>query len=204
MILCSFGTRLMVPMTIISCWIVVLLICFVTKQITWMLITPFVCYLFYLQVTSIASFGCLIFLTMFYYKFLFDQIAKELESISQSRLFTKMRKSLLCKYIYEHYNLSNQINNLNTMLNGAAFGFFASFSVIQMLLLNIIIKQTNLYIQIVFANLLFFTILCCLGASYLFSMQINSAHKPYKILFSIVAKHKVDIRLKLKVNYLKL
>ena len=163
-----------------------------------------VIYLLYAQVTSMASFGSLIGITIFYYKLLFDQIAKELESISKSKLFTKMSKSLLCKCIYEHYNLSNQIHKLNSMLNRAAFGFFASFCVVQMLLLNVIIKQTNLYIQIVFANLLIFTILCCLVASYLFSMQINSAHKPYKTLFSIVAKHKLSIRLKLKVNYLKL
>ena len=200
----SFVLKLIVPITIISCWIVILLICFMTKLISWMLITPFGYYLLYAEVTSLASSGCLIIITIFYYKFSFDQIARELESISKSRLFTKMSRSLLCKCIYEHYNLSNQIHKLNSMLNRATFGFFTSFCAVQMLMLNIIIKQTNLYMQIVFINVLFFTILGCLGVRYLFSMQIDSAHKLYKTLFSILAKHKVNIRLKLKVNYLKL
>ena len=61
-----FVLKLLVPITIISCWIVVLLICFMTKLISWMLLTPFGCYLFYAQVTSLASFGSLILITIFY------------------------------------------------------------------------------------------------------------------------------------------
>ena len=158
MLLIILGLKLLVPLLIISCWITLLIICFMTKLLSWMLMTPLLCYLFYLQVTSLPSFALNV-ITILYYKFLFDQNAEELKSISQSELLTRIHKANLCEYINQHYNLANQIHILNSWFNAGAFGVFISLSVIQMLLLNIIIKQTytfKLRMLIFCLSLLFF------------------------------------------------
>ena len=145
---------------------------------------------------------CLGYICLLYYIFRFNQLNYRIKSIIPNgrckRIFAKREKSLL-QLINEHNWLASEIDKLNLLFRKWAAIMFVSFCIEQNLVyLTIYMKHT--LSKIVAVNGFIFYFFFGFGFSILFSMQINSAKKSYKIIHWIICKYKMRFQLRLKVN----
>ena len=169
----------------------------VWKESFWMVIIGFeLIHLTFL----VESLGCIIcpFTLIFsiYYHSAFDQLNKSIKSISISG---SIPVSTMIKLIYRHKQLSLQVIEINHFIRRSMATFFVISALIQHLLIyegiysnNIIHKFIALYGSVVYFFLGF-------GLCYLLSWTSHSAHQSYKVIFSILSRRKMNLRVKFKV-----
>lgn len=145
---------------------------------------------------------CVIFIIYIYYKFRFDQINGQIKSIIPNgnwNFINKRVEKQLTNLIYEHNSLSIEIHKLNLMLNRWAAAMFIAFSTIKINALYLLFKFDNIYIKFILANFFLVFFILSFLLSYLFTLQIKSAHQSYNLINSILSKFNMKLKFRLKV-----
>ena len=103
--------------------------------------------------------------------------------------------------IEEHKSVSDEIVNLNLMFRRSAFGMLITLSAERILMLYMLIQwnSNNIFVNIFFLTSFFQLIALGLGITYLFSLQIKSAHQSHNLIYSNLSRRKMKMEFKLKV-----
>ena len=170
-----------------------------SRQLFW-IVESTVMIPFYVLCTFSTAACCIVFIVFFYYQLRFQQINDKVKSINKLKIFNKSRQRQLNNLIDEHNSLAIEIRQLNLLLRRFAATFFINSSLTKIVSLYtlIYIKSQILILWSLLAIIMFFTF--GFGLSYLFTQQIKSAHRSYKIIHSIVCKHKMKLKNRLKVQ----
>ena len=186
------------PFGMMTLFITLTMICYLTKSITWILLSPFFMYTSYVICVGCFTAATVMYIILPYYRMLFNQINRKIKQISKSSL----RKSLsqLPQLIHEHYKINKEIHDLNLAMNKTFGALFFTSAFGEMLALYLIIKVDQFYMILINGFILFCYAMCCLGTCTMLSMQVNSAHRSYNYIYLILINHKLGCRSKWKVN----
>ena len=176
-------------------------IAFLSNQWIWYVQTLFLVPVHVLVASTIAPMFCVIYLIFTYYKMLFDQINNKIESelTGKIRVIYKRREHRLTRLIHGHNLISIEIHKLNLLLRRTAALIFIMFSFIKIVSLYIMINTNNHLMKILVTNVFVSFFIFGFGLTYLFSLQIKSAHKCHKIIHSVICTHTMRPSFKLKV-----
>ena len=154
-----------------------------------------------LVASTIALLGSIAFMTLYYYKLLFDQINGKMRKIcklSKSTIKVADQKRLL-RLIKRHNLRGQQVNQLNILFRQTTLVLFIVLALLQIIPLNLYLQANVLFEKILYLIYLFTSMVFGLGNVFFFSMQIKAAHKPYKTIYCILSKQKLNLHFKWKV-----
>ena len=158
--------------------------------------------------TTTSSIVCLYIIMLVYYTMIFRQINHQFNLISDGKTFFKRRQIIINKtkqrqlisLIHEHNLASIEIHKLNLIIRRSVGCIFITFAMIKIISLYLMVNSNEFFIKLFFVQFNFFMLISGFTLSYLFSLQIKSAHQSLKIVHSIICKCKMKLRLKLKVS----
>ena len=155
-----------------------------------------------IYVFTAASIFFIFVILFYYYKLLFDQISDQFKLISnrKSLVINKIIEKKLIQLIYEHKSASIEINKINLSIRRTAACIFILFSFAKIISLYLFIYSNDIIIRFVLMNAIVASVIFGYAMTYFFSLQIESAHKSYKSVHSIVCKYKMRFNIKLKVS----
>ena len=142
--LIDYGSTLILILTFSFIAIIAIL----SRQLFWILelilVTPT-----YIASVHTSSTACVIFIIIIYYKLRFDQINQEIKSVLPNgviKVINKTRERKLISLINKHNLLSNDIQQLNLMMQNLAAALFIILSLIKIISLYLLInlKESNL------------------------------------------------------------
>ena len=163
------------------------------------LMTPFYINGFIVLTVCFVAF----FIAILYYKMRFDQIHQQTKSIIPNanwKFIIKQREKLLSNLIDEHNQVAIQVHQLNMMIRRSNTAIFICFSLAKIISLYLMLNTKDKIIKIFAVNIsvIYFTL--GLALTYLFSIQINSAHQSLKFMHFVVCRYKMKLKLRLKVK----
>ena len=180
-----------------------LLIAISSKRLYWwihlILFTPIYVSMLIIMATS----GCLCYIYFAYYKLRFDQLNDQIKAIIPNGKWKMIfigKEKLLLQMIDQHNLLALEINKVNLLLRRSAAMIFVILALCKIVTLYLTIYLKHTLARIIILNGFLFLFIFGFGLTTLFSLQINSAKKSYKIIHSVVCKCKMRIQLRLKVN----
>ena len=149
-----------------------------------------------------ASLFFIFYILFYYYKLLFDQISNQFVQFRnrKSLVINKTTEIQLIKLIKEHNLASIQIKEINLLFRRTVAFIFITFSFIKIVSFYLIMHSNDIILNIVLVNAVVFFLIFGFGVSYLFSLQIKSAHQSYQTIHSIVCKYKMRFYFKMKVS----
>ena len=151
--------------------------------------------------TALSLWMSIVFVLLLYYKLRFDQINNRIkEIILNKKVISKRVRKLLIKLIHEHNQLSIEIHKLNLMMRRTAAATYIITSIVKIIALYLLINSNQVYIKFMLLDIIIILYVFCFGLTYLFSMQIKSAHQILKFIYSILYNCKMRFSLKLKVT----
>ena len=167
--------------------------------------------IFIIIATTATSTICLVIILFSYYTMIFDQINVEIKLIlnEKSALFDKkdlikivgQRKEIqLINLIYQHNLVAIQIQKINSIFGKSLATLFINFSIIKIISLYLLVNFNEFLIQLFLANLILITLVFGYGITYLFTLQIKSAHKSLNTFHSVVCKYRIRLPIRLKVS----
>ena len=109
----------------------------------------------------------------------------------------------LISLVRRHDLLSIQIHKTNLWIRRSVGLFFVCIALLQILPLHLIMGTNVLFEQLFYSQYIITALVFGFGTALLFSMQIESAHKPRKAIYKILT-HKLSFRCKWKVLIIKL
>ena len=144
----------------------------------------------------------IIYSLIYYYKLLFDQINNQFKLISQQipLVINKTKENQLIRLIKQHNLISIEIYEINLLVRRTVAFVFIIFSLIKIISCYLIIYSNDILIKFAFGNMVIGFTVFSFGMSYLFSLQIKSAHQSYQIIHSIISKYKMRFHVKIKVK----
>ena len=154
-------------------------------------------------VMAYATGGCFVYTYFPYYKFRFDQLNDQIKAIipnGKGKIINFKIEKQLISLIDEHNQLAMKVNGMNLMIRRTAAAFFITLSLVKIISLYLIIYMNHLLIRIIVINIFFAFFFFGFGMSLAFSLQIKSAHQCYKLIYSIVIKHRMRLSFRLKVS----
>ena len=150
---------------------------------------------------TISCWMCIFFVIFLYYKFRFDQINHQIKSlIRNGKIIGNRRQKHLIKLINQHNLASIEIHKINLMIRRTTAVKFIVFSIAKVNIVYLLINFNNVLIKMLAFDAIMTLVLFSFLLNYLFTQQIKSAHKSYKLIYSIICTHKMSFRFKLKVN----
>ena len=173
-----------------------------SRKIFWVFESVFMTPIYaYSAYTSTAV--CFIFIIFLYYKIRFDQINCKINDGLPNgnwKAISIQKEKQLTSLIHEHNSLTIEIHKLNLMMRRLAAALFSVVSVIKIISLYLMFDMDNIFIKISLIN--FFIIFFFFGfaLSYLFTLQIKSAHSGFKMIHSILCNYKMRLSFKFKVS----
>lgn len=164
-------------------------IAFRCDRITVQIATPFVIYWVCCISFAISLMIPLMSFAIYYYKLLFDQLNDQFEKISKSEDSTRIMNVWRLMMLIKHHNLlSVEIHKLNLFIRRTVGLLFIGLSLFQILPLHLILETRDLYEKLFFSQYAISGVLFGFGPALLLSMQIQSAHRPSKYIYSLLAK----------------
>ena len=146
---------------------------------------------------------CTVFVVILYFKLRFDQIDQQIKSFissSKCKVINSRRENVLTYLIHQHNLASIEISKMNKLFRRSAAAMFFILSISKIITLFLVINLNHFITKIVlllgFIIIFFFGF----GISYLFSLQIHSAHKSSNLIHSVVCKYKMKFGFRLKVK----
>ena len=155
--------------------------------------------LIYLTIAFIGLSGVVI---IYYTKLIFDQINDEIEMICKRSKwfvsFPNQRRLIWLAHKHNYYALL--VNNANLVIRRSAALFFIVFPISTLIIpLNLSLYNHDYILQIFYIIYTFLLFSGGLLLAYLLSIVIESAHKPYKLIYKILRKRSFNLDFKLKV-----
>ena len=165
------------------------------------LLVPMIIYgIFYCAITLVV-FGILSIISLYYYILLFDQINRQIQWICNK---SKHRVSLanlnrLIRLIKKHNSIAYLLYLNHFITRRLILVFFITLALIQTIPLNLFLKTHNVYMKIFYLIYLFTSLSYGFTIAFILSLQISVAHKPYKLIYKILAKQGIQFKIKWKV-----
>lgn len=175
----------------------------ISKHMFWYIEAILLIPLYLVVAGTITPYVCVIYIILTYYKLIFDQINNLIVSVipnDRRRVITQWKEVQLTHLIREHNLASVEIHSINLILRRTAALFFFFASLIKIISLYLIINTKNHWMRMLITNIFIVFFTFGLGLTFLFSLQIKSAHKSLKIVHSVICKHKIRPTFKLKVS----
>lgn len=174
-----------------------------SRKLIWIIeaikLTPF----YLIEVVTLSTWMCSVYVLVSYYKFRFNQINDGFKLIlSNDSLFSMNRKRemKLMHLVKEHNRVSSEVNQFNMMNRRSTATMFLILSLIKIVSLYLIINIKDVLTKVVVTNVFIMAFMFGFGLSYLFSMQIISAHQSHKQVYLILSNYKMKPFIRLKVN----
>lgn len=146
---------------------------------------------------------CTIFVVILYFKLRFDQINQQVKSLillSKCKVINVRREKVLTYLIHQHNLASIEMSKINKLFRRSAASMFFILSISKIITLFLVINLNHFIAKLMlllgFIIIFFFGF----GISYLFSLQINSAHKSSNLIHSVICKYKMRFGFRLKVK----
>ena len=175
-----------------------------SNHVFWYIEASLLIPLYLVVATTITSYTCVIYIILTYYKLLFDQMNKSIASVvpnDRRRVITGRKEVRLTHLMNEHNLASHEIHSINLIIRRTAALFFFFASLIKIISLYLIINTKSDWMRMLITNIFVAFFTSGLGLTFLFSLQIKSAHKSLKIVHSMICKHRMRLSFKLKVSY---
>ena len=155
LILSSISTFTIMSLTL-------LYISIMSKRITMLILTPFLIYILWSIILSLACSFILGFVVIYYYLLVFSQINYQNNMIYQnSKCFlTFLHRIRLYILINKHNLIAIQISKINFVIRRSLFAFYIGLALVQVIPVNIILKS-----HIWFEKILYLSGLICIMVS---------------------------------------
>ena len=143
------------------------------------------------------------FIGILYYKMRFDQIHQQIKSIIPNanwKFIIERKEKLLLDLIDEHNQMAVQVHKLNMMIRRSNTAIFICFSLAKIISLYLMLNTKDKIIKTFAVNIGLIYFMLGLALTYLFSIQINSAHQTLKFMHFVVCRYKMKLTLRLKVK----
>ena len=207
LILMDCGTTLILVVVMLF----VIKMAILSGKFYWISATIILTPIFIIIATTATSTICLIIILFTYYSMIFGQINVQIKLIlnGKSVLFDKkdfikivgQRKEIkLIQMIYQHNLVAIEIQKINSMFGKSLASLFVNFSIIKIISLYLLVNFNEFFIQLFLITLILITLVFGYGITYLFTLQIKSAHKSLNIFHSIVCKYRIRLSTRLKVS----
>ena len=156
-----------------------------------------------------TSVFCLYIIIFAYYTMIFRQINHQIHLISKEKLTLFKRKKIiinktkqrqLISLIEQHNLAAIEIHKFNLMARRTVGCLFINFAIIKIISFYLIVKSNEFFVELFLIVLNILLLILLFGVSFLFTLQIKSAHQPVKTIYSIVCKYRINLRFKLKVS----
>ena len=175
-----------------------------SNHIFWYIQASLLIPLYLVVAATIAPYTCIIYMILAYYKLLFDQMNKLIAFVKPNdrrKVITEWKEVKLTRLMSEHNLASVEIHSINLILRRTAALLFLFASLIKIISLYLVINTKNDWMRMLIINIfvVFFTF--GFGMTFMFSLQIKSAHKSLKIVHSMICKYRMRLSFKLKVSY---
>ena len=179
------------------------------KIVLQIIICPILIYNILIVIFTFTLAGAISIISIYYFKLLFDQINDQIEKMyKRSNLQGFIRfndKKRLILMVKNHESISILVYKSNLMIRRCVCILFITLAFMQIIPLNLFIETDVWYEQILYLIYLSTSLSYGLGVSLLFSIQINSAHKPWKTIYKILKlKHKFNFYFEWKVTMIDL
>ena len=182
--------------------LILLYISIISGRITLYILTPFLIYILWSIMFSLACGFVIGFIVIYYYLLLFSQINYKMNMIYQkSKLFlTFLHRIRLNILINKHNLVAIQISEINFTIRRSLLTFYIGLALVQVIPFNIILKSHIWFEKILYLLGLIGIVVFGFIMSYCLSELTKTAHKPYKIICKIIRKPN-PLPLKWKVTF---
>lgn len=190
-----------VPLLVIVVYMITFYVAIKANLILYYLFVPLVMYTTFYCAITMAFFGMVGIIILYYYILLFDQINVKTKLIckrSEYRISMINQKRLI-RLIDKHNSIAVLIYQNNFFTRRILVVFFITLALAQIIPLNLFLKTHLLYMKILYINFLFVSLSFGFTVAYFLSLQISIAHKPYKLIYSLLTKQGISYRIKWKV-----
>ena len=174
-----------------------------TKKFIWIIeaikLTPF----YLIQVVTLSTWMCIVYILICYYKFRFDQVNHQIKSFiskQTSNIVNRKFENRLTQLINEHNSISIEVNRFNLLMRRSTATMFLITSLLKITIIYLVMNAKHILMKLIFLNCLLFTFLFGLGISYLFSLEIKSAHRSRSLIYSMLCNYKMRPSFRLKVS----
>ena len=181
----------------------ILLIAILSQYLYWwihfILFTP----IYVNMIMTILGAGCVCFIYFPYYKMRFDQLTiqtKEIIPNGKGKIIFLGKEKQFLQLINEHNSLALEINKFNLQFRKSIATIWICFAFVKIITLYLTIHLNHIFTKILAVNVFIILFFFGFGLTCLFSLQINSAKKNYKVIHSVVCKYKMRLQFRLKVN----
>ena len=182
--------------------LLILLFAILSEKLYWWIHFIFICPIYINMLLTLFVAACVNYIYFPYFKLRFDQLNYQIKAIQNTRpeIIFPIRDKFLIKLINEHNSLALEVNKFNFLFRKTAATMFVclSFSKITTIYLSIHMKHifTRILMVIGFSYLFLFGF----GITCIYSLQINSSKCSHKMIYSLVCRSKMRLRLRLKVS----
>ena len=163
---------------------------------------PFIIQAIFIVVSTLSLIILIAFMTVYYYKLLFDQINEQIRlierrSMNSVGLIDQMR---LLRLIERHNSFAHDLNRLSVMLRRSSVVYYIAMTMFQIVPLNMYIDSDSTFYSILYMIYLSGSLTIGFGVVFASSLQISSAHKPAKLIYKILTKdlHQQNININFK------
>ena len=194
--------RTISPLICVLLLLIYLLVAIRSLNVVLILIFPFFTHAIWLVYSTLAFVSAYNIIGIYYFKLIFDQINDEIEMIyKRSKWFvTFPNQKSLTWLTYKHNHYAMLVNNANLVFRKTIGFFFIAFPISTLAIpLNLVLYNHEYILQIDYIINIFTLFSGTLVNAYFFSVLIESAHKPYKLIYKILRKHSFSLQFKLKV-----
>ena len=152
-------------------------------------ITPTAFYSVLMVSSTIAVAIFVAFLSVYYYKLLFDQINHQFETIYKRSLnsVSLIDQMNLIWLVKKHNKIANKLNQFNLAIRRTISVSFIAIALLQIVPLNMHFDSKLLFYKIIYLSS---SLSVGFGIGFASSLQISAAHKPAKLINKILCKNK--------------
>ena len=181
--------------------LVVIYIAIKSNKLPFYLFTLLFIYLAFMVASTFMLVSSMAVITLYYFTLLFDQINNKIKGIYLRSNFSVTIKDQvnLLRLIREHDLRAQDVKRLNQIVSLTCLVFFIILALMQIIPLNLFLQTDVWYQQIIYLIYLITSLGFCFGAFFIYSMQIITAHKPYKTTYKMLRKQKLNLYFKWKV-----
>ena len=174
-----------------------------TKKFIWIIeaikLTPY----YLITVVTLSTWMCIVYILICYYKFKFDQVNDQITlfiSKQTSNIVNRKFENQFTQLINEHNSISIEMNRFNLLMRRSTAAMFLILSLLKITLIYLVINSKHILMKLIFLNCLLFSFLFGLGISYLFSLEIKSAHRSRSLIHSMLCNYKMRLSFRMKVS----
>ena len=177
-----------------------------TNNLLLQLLFPVVIYGISIGTATVVLIFLISFLSAYYYKLMFDQINDQIETIYKRSInsLSTVYQLRLIKLVIKHDNIAKGMFQLIVLVRRSALLYIIVVTLVQIIILNLYFDSDSLYYKTLYMFFLSASLTFGFGFVFACSLQINTAHKPAKLIRKILYKQQQNFNIKFKLKVIKL